>query len=83
MNDPAAASRIVAEIHRLWQMVPIHARARDPEHAHHLKELGATYCTPETVEASLQLASNVLLHIGVDSKVVQRRMAEQRLVETG
>ena len=48
-----------------------------------LGELGATYCTPETVEASLQLASNVLLHIGVDSEVVQRRMAEQRLVETG
>ena len=83
MDDPAAASRIVAEIHRRWPMVPIHARARDPEHARRLRELGATYCTPETVEASLQLASNVLLHIGVDSEVVQRRMAEQRLVETG
>lgn len=83
MNDPAAASRIVAEIHRRWPMVPIHARARDPEHARRLRELGATYCTPETVEASLQLASNVLLHIGVGSDVVQRRMAEQRLVETG
>lgn len=83
MNDHAAASRIVAEIHRRWPMVPIHARARDPEHARRLKELGATYCTPETVEASLQLASNVLLHIGVDSEVVQRRLAEQRLVETG
>ncbi|MBA4163303.1 MAG: potassium transporter [Erythrobacter sp.] len=83
MNDPAAASRIVAEIHRRWPMVPIHARARDPEHARRLRELGATYCTPETVEASLQLARNVLLHIGVGSDVVQRRMAEQRLVETG
>lgn len=83
MNDPAAASRIVAEIHRRWPMVPIHARARDPEHARRLRELGATYCTPETVEASLQLASNVLLHIGVGSDVVQRRMTEQRLVETG
>lgn len=83
MNDPAASSRIVAELHRRWPIVPIHARARDPEHARRLKELGATYCTPETVEASIQLASNVLLHIGVDSEVVQRRMAEQRLVETG
>jgi monovalent cation:proton antiporter-2 (CPA2) family protein len=82
MNDPAAASRIVAEIHRRWPMVSIHARARDAEHAHRLRELGATYCTPETVEASLQLASNVLLQIGIDSDVVQRRMAEQRLLET-
>jgi monovalent cation:proton antiporter-2 (CPA2) family protein len=83
MNDPAAASRIVAEIHRRWPLVPIHARARDPEHARRLQELGATYCTPETIEASLQLASNVLLYIGIDSEVVQRRMTEQRLVETG
>lgn len=83
MNDAAAASRIVTEIHRRWPMIPIHARARDPEHARHLRELGATFCTPETVEASLQLASNVLLDIGVDAEVVQRRMAEQRLIETG
>ncbi|MDP3906541.1 cation:proton antiporter [Novosphingobium sp.] len=82
MNDPAAASRIVAEIHRRWPMVPIHARASDPAHARRLLELGATYCTPETVEASLQLASNVLLHAGMDADVVQRRVAEQRLVET-
>lgn len=83
MNDAAAASRIVTEIHRRWPMIPIHARARDPEHARGLRELGATFCTPETVEASLQLASNVLLDIGVDAEVVRRRMAEQRLIETG
>ena len=83
MNDPAAASRIVAEIHRRWPMLPIHARARDPEHANRLKELGATHCTPETVEASLQLASAVLLQIGVDSEAVHSRMEEQRLIETG
>lgn len=63
--------------------IEILAKARDPEHARRLRELGATFCTPETVEASLQLASNVLLDIGVDAEVVQRRMAEQRLVETG
>ncbi len=47
-----------------------------------IRELGATFCTPETVEASLQLARNVLLDIGVDAEVVHRRMAEQRLIET-
>ena len=82
MNDAAAASRIVDEIHRRWPMTSIHARARDAAHARRLRELGATYCTPETVEASLQLASNVLLQIGVDSDTIQHRMAEQRLAET-
>ena len=83
MNDPAAASRIVQEIHRRWPTVPIHARARDPDHARRLLELGARFCTPETVEASLQLASNVLLNVGVDAEVTQRRIAEQRAYETG
>lgn len=83
MNDPVAASHIVSEIHHRWPMVPIHARARDPDHARRLRELGATFCTPETVEASLQLANNVLLDVGVEVDIVQRRIAEQRLVETG
>jgi len=83
MDEPAAASRIVTEIHRRWPMIPIHARARDPDHARRLKELGATFCTPEAVEASLQLSSNVLLELGVDAEIVQRRLTEQRLVENG
>lgn len=83
MDDPAAASRIVREIHQRWPMVPIHARARDPEHARRLLELGASYCTPETVEASLQLAANVLLDAGIDAEVIQRRISEQRAYETG
>jgi CPA2 family monovalent cation:H+ antiporter-2 len=83
MNDPAAVSRIVSEIHSRWPSIPIHARAKDSEHAKHLMNLGATYCTPETVEASLQLAGNVLLNIGVDAETIQRRVSEQRLAEIG
>ncbi len=83
MNDAVAASGIVSEIHRRWPMVPIHARARDAEHARRLKALGATFCTPETIDASLQLASNVLLEIGVEPDAVMRRIVKQRLVETG
>jgi len=83
MNDPAAASQIVHEIHQRWPLIPIHARARDPEHARRLLELGASLCTPETVEASLQLAANVLVGAGVDAEVTRRRIAEQRADETG
>ena len=81
MNDAAAVSRIVSEIHNRWPSIPIHARAQDSEHARRLKELGATYCMPETVEASLQLAGNLLLNIGVDTEIVERRISEQRLSE--
>lgn len=83
MNDPEAASRIVGEIHQRWPTVPIHARARDTAHARQLLELGATFCTPETVEASLQLAANVLLDVGIDEDITQRRIATQRAFETG
>lgn len=83
MNHAAAASRIVAEIRNQWPNLPIHARAKDPHHARRLKELGATYCIPETVEASLQLARNVLLQVGVESDQVDRHIAAQRIVEVG
>lgn len=82
MNEPAAASRIVREIHRRWPTVPIHARARDADHSRRLRELGATFCTPETVEASLQLAGNVLRTLGVEAPAVDRRITEQRALET-
>ena len=81
MDDAAAASHIVREIRQRWPLVAIHARARDAEHARRLRELGATHCTPEAIEASLQLAAKVLLDIGVAAEVVQRRIEEQRIVE--
>ncbi|HMO68980.1 MAG TPA: NAD-binding protein, partial [Novosphingobium sp.] len=81
MDDAQAASHIVREIRQRWPLVPIHARARDAGHARTLRELGATHCTPEAVEASLQLAAKVLLEIGVPGEVVQRRIEEQRTVE--
>ena len=51
------------------------------ENARRLRELGASHCTPEAVEASLQLAGKVLLEIGVADEVVQRRIEEQRALE--
>lgn len=81
MNDPAAASRIVREIHQRWPSISIHARARDADHARRLREFGATYSTPETVEASLQLAANVLLDVGVHPDATRRRITEQRALE--
>lgn len=83
MNDARKAEQVVREIRRRWPLVPIHARARDPEHARNLKALGASDSIPETVEASLQLASNVLVEFGVEGGAVQRRVMEQRVIESG
>jgi CPA2 family monovalent cation:H+ antiporter-2 len=69
------------EIHRRWPEVPIHARARDSEHARSLRELGAAYSTPEAIEASLQLAANVLADAGVNAETAERSIAELRLQE--
>lgn len=81
MDDPEAASRIVEQIHSRWPTISIHARARDIAHARILSGLGASFCTPEALEASLQLAGEVLLDIGVGDEVVRRRIGEQREFE--
>ncbi|MFN4222070.1 MULTISPECIES: monovalent cation:proton antiporter-2 (CPA2) family protein [Novosphingobium] len=78
MNDPAAVTRIVREIHHRWPGIPIHARARDEEHAALLRELGASYSTPEAVEASLQLAARMLEDSGFTGETISRFLAEQR-----
>jgi CPA2 family monovalent cation:H+ antiporter-2 len=54
------------------------ARARDDQHAARLYELGATDAVPENVEASLQLAENVLVDIGVPMGLVIASIHEKR-----
>lgn len=79
MNDAPAVSRIVGELHLRWPNAVIHARARDPEHSRRLRELGAASSIPETIEASLRLASVVLTDTGLDSDRVERRIVAQRI----
>lgn len=81
MNDPAAVSKIVREIHRRWPEIPVHARARDKEHSNKLRELGAAYSTPEATEASLQLAAQLLGGVGVESQDAMRHISDQRMRE--
>jgi CPA2 family monovalent cation:H+ antiporter-2 len=54
------------------------ARARDDQHAARLYELGATDAVPENVEASLQLAENILVDIGVPMGLVIASIHEKR-----
>lgn len=86
MNDARAVTGIVKEIHRRWPEVPIHARARDADHARQLRDLGAAFSTPEATAASLLLAGNVLRDAGVDAEEASLRIrarAEQGAGVTG
>jgi CPA2 family monovalent cation:H+ antiporter-2 len=54
------------------------ARARDDRHAARLYGLGVTDAVPETTEASLQLAENTLVDVGVPMGLVLASIHEKR-----
>lgn len=64
-DDPAATARAVAHIRHHFPRLTIHARARDLMQSTALKKAGASQTVPETLEASLQLAAQVLVATGL------------------
>ncbi len=77
-DAPGATERMVAAIRKAWPGAVIHARARDIEHAHQLMALGVSAVTPETLEASLQLARGLLMRIGLPEDATDTRLAAMR-----
>lgn len=79
---PGATEDMVSAIRQGWPKAVIHARARDAEHARALVDLGVTAVTPETLEASLQLARGLLMEIGLPEDATDARLAAVRESET-
>ncbi len=77
-SSPAFTDSVVQAVHGAWPDVHIIARARDAGHAERLYRLGATDAVPETIEASLQLAENTLIDLGVPMGLVLASVHEQR-----
>ncbi|CAN1504121.1 KefB Kef-type K+ transport systems, membrane components [Rhabdaerophilaceae bacterium] len=77
-SDPDAVERLVRVARAERPDLIIIARARDADHASRLYALGASDVVPETVEASLQLAENVLVDIGVPMGLVIASVHERR-----
>ena len=75
---PGATERMISAIRASWPKVPIHARARDADHAKQLMELGVTAVTPETLEASLQLGRGLLLRLGLPEDTTDTWVAALR-----
>lgn len=69
---------VVKTIRSLREDVHIIARARDAGHAQRLYQMGATDAVPETIEASLQLAENTLIDLGIPMGLVLASIHEQR-----
>ena len=77
-SNPAFTDRCVEAIRALRDDIHIIARARDAAHAQRLYQMGATDAVPETIEASLQLAENTLIDLGVPMGLVLASVHERR-----
>lgn len=78
MDAPGKVDEVVRAARGLRQDLTLIARARDDRHAVRLYELGVTDAVPETTEASLQLAENTLVDIGVPMGLVLASIHERR-----
>ncbi len=78
LNDYAASTKGVASVRSKWPKLPVFVRAHDLTHSQELMELGATGIVPETLEASLQLASDVLHALGTPHDAVVPHMDRVR-----
>jgi CPA2 family monovalent cation:H+ antiporter-2 len=76
-----ATEGMVTTIRAAWPDAVIHVRARDARHAERLIDLGVTAVTPETLEASLQLARGLLMRIGLPEDAADSRLNAVRQSE--
>lgn len=70
MDSPSKVDEVVIAARALRADMTLIARARDDRHAARLYGLGVTDAVPETTEASLQLAENTLVDLGVPMGLV-------------
>jgi CPA2 family monovalent cation:H+ antiporter-2 len=80
MDHPSSALQAVRGIRREFPNVPLYARSRDEKHARALKLAGASVVVPETLEASLQLSAFVLEAMGLDERVVDDIVDNERVL---
>ena len=78
MDAPAKVDEVVRVARPLREDLTLIARARDDQHAARLYALGVTDAVPETTEASLQLAENTLVDLGVPMGLVLASIHERR-----
>lgn len=70
IDTPLTAKKALSAIRARWPHIPVFVRARDSSHSRQLEILGATGVVPETLEASLALAGQVLNGVGAPLEAV-------------
>jgi CPA2 family monovalent cation:H+ antiporter-2 len=78
MDSPGKVDEVARCVRALRSDVILIARARDEKHAARLYKLGVTDAVPETTEASLQLAENALVDLGVPMGLVLASIHQKR-----
>lgn len=78
MDAPSKVDEVVVAARALRPELILIARARDDRHAERLYRLGVTDAVPETTEASLQLAENTLVDLGVPMGLVLASIHDRR-----
>ena len=77
-SNPSFTDHCVRCVRGLREDIHIIARAKDAQHAQRLYQMGATDAVPETIEASLQLAENTLIDVGVPMGLVLASIHQRR-----
>ncbi len=78
MDHPPSAMQAVRGIRRALPHARLFVRARDEGQARLLKQAGASFVVPETLEASLQLSAFVLQEMGLDEAATDRIVDAER-----
>jgi len=77
-DDIAASLKILEFLKMSRPELPVMVRTRDESRVEELQKAGAMQVVPETLEASLMIASQALLLLDIPPSQVMRRIQEQR-----
>ncbi len=78
VGDPATAIKILKQVRHSNSDIPVLVRTSDDIHMQELIKAGATEVVPETLEASLMMASNLLFMLGVPGSRIIRKIRDVR-----
>lgn len=78
IDNVEASELILKTLRAEWPLVPIVVRTHDTEHMEHLYALGATSAVPETLEASMKIATKTLEIMGVDEEDIDYEINRNR-----
>ena len=77
--DRRAAERVLRHVQELAPGLPVVVRTLDDRDLGRLQRAGAAEVVPETLEASMMLASHALIHLGVPINRVLKRVRQTRM----